>query len=224
MTFEDLGDSSVPLSPNRVQAGRSQEMPADGSQFGVSPDTPGFVMQPAGAAPQLPGAVSPMPLDFDGFSDPIAFTQCTTIPGSEAPMTLPVYTMPPHTAFMTGQSAVPTVLASGVSPRTVPWSIDRDRIDDIIREGPFDAVASPMDMEDSPLITTGLLGCPYRITSYNGPALSDMNSGVYYGLVYNSTTRGSWNSSEHQSQPDCCITHHRFAWIVWERSVPWQRQ
>ena len=31
IAFGDLGDSSVPLSPNRVLAGRSQEMPADGS-------------------------------------------------------------------------------------------------------------------------------------------------------------------------------------------------
>ena len=43
IAFEELGDSSVPLSPNCVQAGRSQEMPADGSLFGVSPDTLGFV-------------------------------------------------------------------------------------------------------------------------------------------------------------------------------------
>ena len=31
IAFEDRGDSLVPLSPNCVQAGRSQEMPADGS-------------------------------------------------------------------------------------------------------------------------------------------------------------------------------------------------
>ena len=47
IAFEEMGDSSVPLSPNCVQAGRSQEIPADGSLFGVSPDTPGFVMRPA---------------------------------------------------------------------------------------------------------------------------------------------------------------------------------
>ena len=49
------------------------------------------------------------------------------------------------------------------------------QIADIAREGPFDALASPMDMEDSPLVTTRLPGCPYRITSYNGLAISDMN-------------------------------------------------
>ena len=32
---------------------------------------------------------------------------------------------------------------------------------DISREGPFDASATPMDTEDSPLISTGLPGCPY---------------------------------------------------------------
>ena len=46
---------------------------------------------------------------------------------------------------------------------------------DVSREGPFDAYSSPMDTGDSPLITTGLPGCPYRITSYNGPAVADTN-------------------------------------------------
>ena len=54
-------------------------------------------------------------------------------------------------------------------------STDTDRSDDATREGPFEAVASPMDTEDSPLVTTGLPGCPYRITSYIWPALADMN-------------------------------------------------
>ena len=122
----------------------------------------------------------PLPLAFDYVSDPffgspIAFAQCAAIPGSDGPMTLPVYTMLTGASLMTGQSSVPTVLASGMSPRPVQWSTDTDRSDDATREGPFDVVTSPMDTEDSPLVTTGLLGCPYRITSYTGPALSDMN-------------------------------------------------
>ena len=48
VAFEDLGDSSVPLSPNCVQAGRSQEVPEDGSLFNVSPVSPGFLMRPMG--------------------------------------------------------------------------------------------------------------------------------------------------------------------------------
>ena len=40
-----------------------------------------------------------------------------------------------------------------------------------------------MDMDDSPLVTTGLPGCPYRIMSYAGPALADMNPA--FGLQLN---------------------------------------
>ena len=67
------------------------------------------------------------------------------------------------------------MLASGASTWPEGWSSDTAQIADIAREGPFDAFASPMDTEDSPLVTTGLPGCPYRNTSYNGPAISDMN-------------------------------------------------
>ena len=150
IAFEDTGDSSVPLSPNCVQAGRSQEMPADGSLFGVSPDTPGFVMRPSGATQQLPGAALQLPLAFDYVCNPffgssIAFAQCPAIPGSDGPMTLLVYTMPPGASLVMGQSSVPTVLASGMSPRPVQWSTGTDRSNDATREGPFDVVASPME-------------------------------------------------------------------------------
>ena len=37
-----------------------------------------------------------------------------------------------------------------------------------------------MDTEDSPLISTGLPGCPYLMTSYTGTALSDADE--TYGL------------------------------------------
>ena len=37
-----------------------------------------------------------------------------------------------------------------------------------------------MDTEDSPLISTGMPGCPYRMTSYTGTALVDADA--TYGL------------------------------------------
>ena len=137
-------------------------------------------MRPSVAAVQQPEAGLPLPLALDSFGDPllgspIAFAQCAMIPGSDAPMTLPVYTILSGATYMMGQSSVQTVLASGASPRPEQWSNDMARIEDIAREGPFDASASPMDTEDSLLVTKGLPGCPYRITSYNRPALSDMN-------------------------------------------------
>ena len=46
---------------------------------------------------------------------------------------------------------------------------------DVSREGPFDAYSSPIDTGDIPWVTTGLLGCPYQITSHTGPAVEDMN-------------------------------------------------
>ena len=42
----DPGVLSAPLSPNRVRKGHSQDMPAEGSLFAVSPDTPGYSMPP----------------------------------------------------------------------------------------------------------------------------------------------------------------------------------
>ena len=49
--------------------------------------------------------------------DPIAFAQCTLIPGSDTPMTLPVYTMLSGLSLMPGQSSVQTVMASAVTSR-----------------------------------------------------------------------------------------------------------
>ena len=120
-------------------------------------------MRPSGATVQQPEAGLPLPLALVSFIDPvlgepIAFAQCALIPGSDTPLTLPVYTMPSGLEYMPGQSSVQTVLASGTSPRPEGWSSDVAQIADITREGPFDAFASPMDTEDSPLVTDMNLG------------------------------------------------------------------
>ena len=44
VAYDDVVDSSVPLSPNRVQAGRSLDVSDEGSVCNVSPVTPGFLM------------------------------------------------------------------------------------------------------------------------------------------------------------------------------------
>ena len=188
IAFEDMVDSSVPLSYNRVQAGKSQDVPDDGSLFKVSAVSPGFLMRPSGAAVQQPGAGLPLPLALNSFSDPvlgdpIAFDQCALIPGSDTTFTLPVYTMPSGIAYMPGQSSVQTVMASAASTRLEGWSSDMARIADNARVGPFDAYASPMDKEDSPLVTTGLPGFPYRLTSYNRPATADVNPAFGLQLI-----------------------------------------
>ena len=174
VAWEDLGDSSVPLSPNRVKAGRSQDVPEEGSLFHVSPVSPGFSMRPSGAAEQFPQAGVLLPTTLDDFSDsvlgdPIMYAQCEQIPGSDAPMTLLVYALPSGLAYMPGQSSVQSVLASGISSRPEVGS---------------SALAPPMDTENSPLLATGLPGCPYRFMSYCGPAFSDLNPAFGLQLHY----------------------------------------
>ena len=84
--FEDQDVLSAPLSPHRVQEGRSQDMPAEGSIFDVSPDMPGFRMRPVGVGLQLPDITQPPPSIYGSFNDPffgapIAFAQCHKMPG-----------------------------------------------------------------------------------------------------------------------------------------------
>ena len=184
-SFEDRDALSAPLSPNRVREGHSQDMPAEGSIFDVSPDLPGFNMRPARGGLQLVEITPPPPSTYANFNDPffgapIAFAQCHKTPGMDTPMTLPIYNIPKDGNIGSDQSAVPTVFASGVSPDSIPWSTAEDIIRDIVRKGPFDTGATPMDMEDSPLIITGMPGCPYWMTSYTGTALVDADA--TYGL------------------------------------------
>ena len=147
----DQGVLSAPISPNRVRKGHSQDMPAEGSLFDVSPDIPGFHMRPA-------------------------FGQCQNTSGMDTTTTLPIYSIPKDSIIGIDQSAVPTVYASGVSPDAIPWSTAEDIIRDIVREGPFDVDTTPMDTEDSPLINTSMPGCPYRMTSYTGTATVDADT------------------------------------------------
>ena len=123
------------------------------------------MFRPSRAAQQFPPDGVLLPTTLDDFSDsvlgdPITYAQCEQIPGSDSPMSLPVYALPSGSAYMLGQSSVQTVLASVTSSRPEVGS---------------SAVAPPMDMEDSPLLETGLPGCPYRFTSNSGQPFSDGN-------------------------------------------------
>ena len=63
--------------------------------------------------------------------------------------TIPVYNMPKDSSIGIDQSSVPTVYASGVSPDNIPWSTAEDIIRDIVRKGPFNVRATPMETEQS---------------------------------------------------------------------------
>ena len=95
----DPGVLSAPLSPNRVRKGHSQDMPAEGSLFDVSPDIPGFHMRPAGGSVQQVDITEPPPPSYVGFNNPffgtpIAFAQCQNTAGMDTTTTLPVYSIP----------------------------------------------------------------------------------------------------------------------------------
>ena len=128
--------SPATMSPNRVREGHSEDMPVEGNIFDVSPDLPGFNMRPAGVGLKSPDITQPPPSVHGGFNDPffgapIAFAQCNKMSGLDTPMTLPIYNMPKEANIFPDQSAVPTVLASGVSPDSIPWSTAEDIIRDI---------------------------------------------------------------------------------------------
>ena len=163
----------------------SQDMPAEGSIFDVSPDVPGFHMRPAGGEVQPIETTQPSQSNYVGFNNPffgapIAFAQCQNTSGMDTTTTVPIYNIPKDSSIGIDQSAVPTVFTSGVSPDSIPWSTAEDIIRDIVREGPFDVDATPMETENSPLINTSMPGCPYRMTSYTGTAMVD--AGTRYGL------------------------------------------
>ena len=135
-----------PCPPNRVQAGRSQDVPEEGSLFHVSPVSPGFLTRPSRDAPQFPLDGVLLPSTMDDFSDselgaPITYAQCELIPGSDTPMSLPVFSVPSGFSARPDQSSIQTVLALGTSSHP---------------DGGSSAIAPPMDMEDGPLLETGL--------------------------------------------------------------------
>ena len=184
-SFEDQEALAAPLSPNRVRKGHSQDLPAEGSIFDVSPEVPGFNMRPAGGGVQPTEMTQPSLSNYVGFNNPsfgapIAFAQCHNTSGMDTTTMVPIYNIPKDSNIGIDQSAVPTVFASGVSPDSIPWSTTEDIIWDMVREGPFDAGATPMETEDSPLINTSMPGCPYRMTSYTGTAMVDADT--TYGL------------------------------------------
>ena len=113
-------DSSPPLSPNRMREGHCQDVPDEGSLFNVSPLSPGLVVRPtqgSGAAPSE-GVILPTMLeDFDDsvLGDPISYVRFKQFPGSESPLSLPVYAWPPSSAFLMDSAVIRTVLAPGKS-------------------------------------------------------------------------------------------------------------
>ena len=102
---------------------------------------------------------------MDDFSDsdlgaPITYAQCEVIPGSDTPMSLPVFSVPSGFSARPDQSSIQTVLALGTSSHPDSGS---------------STVAPSINMEDGPLLETGLPGCSFRFTPNSGQPLADGN-------------------------------------------------
>ena len=71
-----------------------------------------------------------------------------------------MFSVPSGFSARPDQSSIQTVLALGTSSHP---------------DGGSSAAAPPMDMEDGPLVESGLPGCPFRFTPYSGQPFADGN-------------------------------------------------
>ena len=145
-------------SPSRE--GLSQNGSGEGSLFNVSPLSPGLVVRPSrdGGAALSEGV---MLWDFDDsvLGDPITYAQIEQLPGSESPLSLPVYAWPPNSALLM-DSVIQTVLAPrkseclavGISVADPPVTPGNDRV-----------------------LKSGLPGCPYRFLESGELPFTDGN-------------------------------------------------
>ena len=161
--------SSPPFSPNRVQAGPSQDAPDEDSLFTVSPLSPGLFFRPpqGSGSPPAGGVLLPTTLDdFDDsiLGDPIIYARCEQFPGSESTLSLPVC-VAIRFGLSAGFYSSQTVLAPGSSA--------------LPAQGPSTA-APPLALGEGTLLETGLPGCPYRFSGSDDIPFTDGNPA--YGL------------------------------------------
>ena len=143
----------------------------------MSPLSPGLFFRPprGSGSPPAGGVLLPTTLDdFDDsvLGDPITYARCEQFPGSESPLSLPVYAWPSGSAFLLYSTISQTVLAPGSS--SLP------------AEGPSTS-APPLVSGGggSRLLETGLPGCPYRFSESGD--LPFTNGNPAYGLQLHHT-------------------------------------
>ena len=171
-------DSSPSFSPNRVREGQYQNVPSEGSLFNVSPLSPEIVIQPTreNGTTQPEGVLLPTILDDFNDSvlgDPISYARIEQVPGSESPLSLPVYAWPPKPAFMM-DPVIRIVLAprkSAMLPAGTKWAVP------------------PVTAEKARMAESGIPGCPYRFLESGELPFTD---GTRH-MVCSSITPASWS-------------------------------
>ena len=152
-----------------MREGHSQNVPGEGSLSNVSPLSPGLVVRPTregGAAPSEGVLLPTMLEDFDDsvLGDPISYARIEQLPGSESPLSLPVYAWPPSSAFLM-DSVIRTVLA----PRKSEWLAAGTSVAD-----------PPVAKGKDRLLESGLPDCPYHFLESGELPFTDGNPA--YGL------------------------------------------
>ena len=87
-------------------------------------------------------------------------------------MPLPLLPLSHHCVLPPGPVTAPFPTAAASPSVSVPADVSRD--------GPFDAQLATSTSGDVPLVLNSLLGCPYRMTSYDRAELVDVDP--VYGL------------------------------------------
>ena len=127
------------------------------------------------------GAEFCLPLMLDGM---MSYNLSLVDPGSDVSLvTIPIYPLPAGMVLMVRMPGAPSDQPSSSlirSSRREHWSPAVSSSHDRSREGSFDAYCAPLDTGDHPLVSTGLPGCPYRMTSYAGTNAADVNPA--YGI------------------------------------------
>ena len=148
--------------------------------------------------------------------EPVEFNLSRPFPGSDAPaMSFPVYPLPSGMVLMPVSCTLQTILAPGVPLQQGRCSSAIPQTRDVSREGLFDAYCSLMDTGDCPLVSTGLPGCPYRITSYTTLAVADIDRHSAFSCI----NHGFWSSLRHLSQPGCYSVPRPFGFRTWIRRM-----
>ena len=196
-------NSSPPLSPNRMKEGQSQISPSEDSLFNVSPQSPVETNRENGK-PQPNGVL--LPTILDEFNDsvlgePISYACLEQAPGSESPLSLPVYAWPPMATLMMDPT-IQTVLAPqkrDIPPAGTTW------------------VVPPGVAERARMTDSGIPGCPYRFLEsdelpciYGNPAYGlQLHHPRFLELVGARSRRDYWT------------THRYTGWRKWVKRGQW---
>ena len=134
----------------------------------MSPLSPEIVVQPTreNGTAQPEGVLLLTILDDFNDSvlgDPISYARIEQVPGSESPLSLPVYAWPPKPAFMM-DSVIRTVLAPrkfDMLPAGTKWAVP------------------PVTAEKARMAESGILGCPYKFLESGELPFTDGKPGIW---------------------------------------------